>query len=149
MEPLSWAIRRGWVRPLGSGVLFPPSCGVCVFLLNASALIVSGLFVLRLGPSKGHLWRGQVILLALILALVPGLFWGNAAHAALAAAGGYSGSLWLFVLGFLHLWPWYVLLTEPSFLGYLAFAVTFILPLAWCLTWAIDVVRRQRASGAA
>ena len=24
-----------------------------------------------------------------------------------------------------------------------------ILPLAWCLTWAIDVVRRQRASGAA
>ena len=43
----------------------------------------------------------------------------------------------------------YVLLLEPSCLGYLAFVVTFVLPLAWCLTWAIDVVRRQRASGAA
>ncbi len=148
-KPVDWMFvtvnRLGLRIPMGGGaVLLQIYLGSCVMLLQAFALAASALCILRLSPPQGRPSRSGVALMALPLALASGVFWAIAICYDIAMTGG-SGFQILYL--FTHALS--RLMNMPLGYQYLALTVILGLPLAWCLTWSIDVVRRQRASGAA
>lgn len=108
-----------------------PRCFWLAFLLwflpfQALGLSWTALSILRRGPPGGRLGTARVVLLAFA---VPILWW-------LLVSACASGSV---------VWPDGV----QGVLERLVRLAGITLSIAWCLTWAIDVVRRQRPAGAA
>ncbi len=110
---------QAWLSRSGWPFPFPPGSYLLWAPLWGAALAWSALSILRKGPQEGRLGPAPVLLL--------------------------SGLVAVLLLGY-HALCIGSLIRLPTGIHVGINVGVFVLPIVWCLTWAIDVARRERGA---